>query len=310
MRTTRFGKPDLRLHPIGFGAWQLANAEAWGAMSEGDAVALVQAALAKGIDFFDTAPGYGNGKSESILGEALEGNRDSVILSTKFGHRADGTTDWRVEAIEPSLRESLKRLRTDYADCLLLHNPSLEILHGNTGHWEELRRLRKLGLIRGFGASIDTPEELKCLLSIPGVEVAEILFNVFFQSPRDLFDQAKEKGLLLIAKVPLDSGWLSGKYDASSTFEGIRSRWSQAIIRRRAELVRDVQTIVGTQDTSLAALAFILSFPAIGCVIPGMKNIRQLQDNLAANAFHLLDEQRQKLIDLYDHKIRHHPLPW
>ncbi len=310
MELKRFGKPGVVLNRIGFGGWQLGNTAFWGEMEEADGIRLVRSAIDKGINFFDTAPGYANGLSETIIGKAIAGDRHAIVISTKFGHKADGTSDWRVEAIEPALRESLGRLKTSYLDSVLLHNPSSDILRGETGHFTELARLKKTGLIRAYGVSIDTRDELETVLDHLHVDVVEILFNIFFQSPRDLFERVKAAGIFLIAKVPLDSGWLSGKYDEQSIFTGIRSRWSRADIERRAHLVRSVKDICGKEDISLPALAFLLSYDAFACLIPGVKTIRQLNDNLAALHYPLPDSQKRALEELHDREIRLRPLPW
>ena len=306
---TKFGKPLIELSRIGFGAWQLAN-PLWGEVDEAESVRLVRSAIEKGVNFFDTAPGYAGGSSETILGRAIGADRGRVAVSTKFGHLPDGSSDWRVAAIEPSLRASLSRLKTTYVDSFLLHNPSTEILEGRTGHFEELARLKRLGLIRAYGVSIDTREELKTILERTDVDVVELLFNVFFQSPRDLFEEVRRKRIFLVAKVPLDSGWLTGKYDEHSIFTGIRSRWTRTDVERRAELVRKPKDILGHEDTSYDALAYILSYDAVACVIPGIKSIRQMNDNLAALHHPLSAETKWRIEDLYDREIRRDPLPW
>jgi aryl-alcohol dehydrogenase-like predicted oxidoreductase len=304
-----FGKTNARLTRIGFGGWQLAN-PLWGEVDVEESVRLVRAAIDKGMNFFDTAPGYGGGMSETVIGRAVGGDRNRIAISTKFGHRPDGSSDWRVEAIEPALRESMERLGTGYLDALLLHNPGGEILRGSTGHFAELSRLKKAGLVRAVGVSIDTREELAVALDRGDIDIVEILFNVFFQGPRDLFDKAKEKGVFLVAKVPLDSGWLSGKYDAHSVFTGIRSRWTRSDIERRAGLMTKMKAILGHEDTSLDALAFLLSYDAVACVIPGIKTIRQMNDNLAALHAPITPETKRALEALYDTEIRKRPLPW
>ncbi|MFH0993522.1 MAG: aldo/keto reductase [bacterium] len=310
MDLKRFGKPGIILNRMGFGGWQLGNTAFWGEMEEADGIRLVRAAIDKGINFFDTAPGYANGLSETIIGKAIGSDRHALLISTKFGHKADGTSDWRVEAIEPAIHESLGRLKTTYLDSVILHNPAIDILRGETGHFDELARLKRSGLIRAYGVSIDTKTELETVLDHLYVDVVEILFNVFFQSPRDLYERVKAAGIFLIAKVPLDSGWLSGKYDDQSIFTGIRSRWSREDIQRRARLVRSIKDICGGEDISLPALAFLLSYDTVACLIPGIKTIRQMNDNLAALHYPLPAVQKRALEELYDREIRHNPLPW
>lgn len=294
---------------IGFGGWQLGN-PLWGDMSDTDGIKLVKLAVKKGVYYFDTAPGYGDGKSETLLGEALKDVRTQVFINTKIGHLADGTSNFHVSSLEGQIKMSLSRLQTSYLDSVLLHNPSFDILLGQTDHFTELNRLKTLGYIKHYGVSIDTYDELKAVLENTDVEVVEILFNIFFQSPAPLFDLAKEKGVKLLVKVPLDSGWLTGKYNENSTFTGIRSRWSKEDIKRRATLVTDVKNITQKNELTDVALAFILKFDQITAIIPGIKNETQLDINLNAEHYELTDEMFHALIDLYQNKIKNHPCPW
>jgi aryl-alcohol dehydrogenase-like predicted oxidoreductase len=301
---------NVMISEIGFGGWQLGNDAIWGPMSFEEGVELVKTAYAKGINFFDTAPGYSNGLSEKIIGEALKTVRHEVFINTKFGHNHLNQTDFNVSAIEKSIDESLERLQTSYVDSVILHNPPREILEGKTNHQKEFLRLKQIGKIRGYGVSIDTLEDLELVLKYLDVDVIEILFNINFQSPKALFDQVKAKGILLIAKVPLDSGWLSGKYNAQSQFTGIRSRWDQTVIQNRAHIVEKVKAIVQDDNLVNYALSFILSFDAMTTVIPGVKDLQQLDSNIKASAFQLSATIKQKLEDLYEGEIKSMNLPW
>ena len=273
---------DKHISRLGFGAWQLGNADDWGQMEEKEAVALVQTAYGSGVTFFDTAPNYALGLRETFLGKAVEGFRDKVFISSKYGHDAEGGLHFGIDGIERSLRGSLKRLNTTYLDALLLHNPPLDVLKGKQGHFRELARLKELGLIRAYGASVDTKDEVEAVLSNSGIGAIELLYNVFFQATRPLLREINRRGIILIIKVPLDSGWLTGKYGLGSTFGGIRSRWTPEVIARRADLVAKLEGI--TKDRSLAkyALGFLWSYPEITTVIPGIRNLAQLDDHLAA----------------------------
>lgn len=295
---------------LGFGSWQLGNTDYWGRMTKQDGIELVKEALERGVTFFDTAPGYAAGMSEKIIGEAITGHRDGVFISTKFGHAATGETDFRVSSIRTRIQESLERLQTTYLDCLLLHNPGMDILTGKTGHVDELKALKKEGLIHAYGVSIDTEDELKAVLDHLRIDYVEILFNVFFQEPANLFKRAKSQNVKLIAKVPLDSGWLTGKYDERSTFDGIRNRWDRKTIERRAALVKDLKSMTGDENLIKYAIAFIMSYPEIAAVIPGIKNKEQLMGHVQNVGYDLSDELKTSFIKLYQEKIRKNPLPW
>jgi aryl-alcohol dehydrogenase-like predicted oxidoreductase len=310
MKYTPYANTDKLASRISFGGWQLGNNEFWGEMTHSEGVELVKQAYAKGITLFDTAPGYSSGESEKIIGEALHYVREKVIINSKIGHKANGLTDFSVNSMKEQIKDSLARLNTDYLDSVVLHNPGMEILSGKSGHFVELEKLKNEGLIRAYGVSIDTYQEFLEVLNKTDILVVEILFNVFFQSPLPLFDMAKTKGINLIIKVPLDSGWLSGKYNEFSSFTGIRSRWDRPTIERRAYLVSKIKRITNDDNLTKYAISFILSFDSITSVITGIKNIEQLQENIDAESFILSDEIKTKLLKLYVEEIMDQPLPW
>ena len=146
MKKVEYAHTKKKVNRLGFGSWQLGNTEFWGYMSVEDGVQLVKHAIKKGINFFDTAPGYASGMSETIIGMAIKDQRDRVVINTKFGHTADGETDFSVFSLRKQISESLERLQTDYIDSLLLHNPGFDILEGKTLHVQELKKLKEEGL--------------------------------------------------------------------------------------------------------------------------------------------------------------------
>jgi len=306
------GQSGLRVSEIGLGAWQLGNI-LWGSGDEGHALEIVHAALDAGCNFFDTAPGYAEGRSETLLGKALLGRREKAVLCSKFGHTAEGTTEFSVAALRPAVEASLKRLQTDFIDVVLLHNPPAELLDGAKAAalYSELAALRKEGKLRAFGASLDSSRELRMLSETTTSQAAEVLFNVFHQEPRSAFADAATRGVGIIAKVPLDSGWLSGKYTGASVFGGIRGRWPRDVIERRASLVEQVRALLPA-NVSLpqAALGFVLAHPEIATVIPGAKDVEQLRANVAAASKPLPMETVEAMRQLWQTELRNRPLPW
>lgn len=226
MKYKRFIKDAPRVSEIGLGAWQLGINSGWQSMSEKDALELVQRSLEYGINFFDTAPNYGHGSGEERLGKALKGvDRSKIVINTKFGHTHSGITNFNSDYIRESLEGSLKRLQVDYVDSLIIHNPPFKYLDGNKNdHYEILERLIEEGKIKAYGASLDTYEEMKLLMNTTNAKVIEAFFNILHQDASRAFDMTIEKEVGIIVKIPLDSGWLSGKYNAESTFNDIRSR--------------------------------------------------------------------------------------
>jgi len=312
MQYRPLGKSGLSVSVIGFGAWQLNN-PLWGGPDEAGSVRLVHAALDGGCTFFDTAPGYGDGASERLLGLALRGRRDGVVICTKFGHAPGAENDFSAARLRPALEASLRRLQTDRVDVLLLHNPPADRLDGAQAAdlYAELVALQVEGKLRVFGASVDWAADLRTLVRSTPSGAAEILFNAFHQEPRRAFADAGAAGLGLIAKVPLDSGWLSGKYDEHSRFDGIRDRWTPDVVARRAALVRELRALLPPGlSLAHAALRFVLAHPEISTVIPGAKDRAQLEANLAAAAGPLAPEIVPAIHDLWQREIAANPLPW
>lgn len=298
---------------IGFGGWQLGVESGWNGLGEPEALNLVKYALDQGVNFFDTAPNYGLGTGEERLGKALKGtDRSSIVINTKFGHTDDGRDNWSADHIRTSLEGSLRRLQTDYVDSLIIHNPPFEILDGNKNdHYEILERLKDEGKIKAYGASLDSYEEMKLLMDTTESKVIEAFFNIFWQDAARAFDMAKQNDVAIIVKIPLDSGWLSGKYDENSSFDGIRSRWSKKDIQTRASLVKKLRKIIGPDRNMVeTSLAFCLSYDAVSTIIPGNVSVRQLEANLAAAETTLSEELVSKLEVFYEKEVRPLNIPW
>lgn len=313
MEYRKFTKVSPKISTIGFGSWQLGNHKSWSEMTDGEAVYLVKEALSKGVNFFDTSPNYAEGNSERLLGKAFEGiNRKNIVINTKFGHGVDGQVDFRPESLRKSIEGSLSRLKTDYLDSVLLHNPSRDLMDPQqVVHYEILEKLKEEGKILAYGASLDSYEDMIHFMTKTQGEVMEIFFNILHQDVRKAFKMAKEKEIALIAKIPLDSGWLSGKYNQTSTFSGIRSRWSSEDIQKRGDavdLIRDLPRI----DQSMAqfALSYCLAYDEISSVIPGCVSIDQLNNNIAS-INHPMDSKMVKTLEaIYNNLIEPMKLPW
>ncbi len=305
MKKRRLGSTGLFVSEISFGAWQLGNDDAWEKADRKDSLALVHAALDAGINLFDTAPNYGGGESERLLGEALEGRRGDVVLVSKFGHRADGPKDFSTSRFDERLDSSLERLKTDHLDVLLLHNPPGEVFEGSDPIWGSLEKARKAGRIAHYGASLDLASEARACLGNTGSEVLEIFFNIFHQDVRKAFPAIREKDTGIIVKIPLDSGWLTGRYDSTSRFDGVRSRWSEADIIRRSELVSGLDWL--TEDGSglaCKAIAYLLSYSEVSCVIPGMRTLEHLRGNIEAANCSISPEERRRLEEYWEEFTR------
>ena len=189
MHRRPLGSTGIEVGEIGLGCWQLDN-PAWGGPGEEESLAIVDEALRLGVNLFDTAPGYGSGRSEELVGRALEGRRDEAVIVTKFGHTAAGETDFSAARVEPALAESLERLRTDHVDVFLLHNPPPELYDGSAEVYRELERLQAGGAIRAYGASVDWAADVDRIVETTGSTVVEVLLNVFHQEPLPACERA------------------------------------------------------------------------------------------------------------------------
>jgi aryl-alcohol dehydrogenase-like predicted oxidoreductase len=312
MNSRVLGKTGIEVSELGLGAWQLGE-QSWNGPDDEESMRIVDEALALGCIFVDTAPVYGGGRSEELLGQALEGRRDRVVLCTKFGYWPDRRPDFSPERIEESVEGSLRRLRTDYLDVLLLHSPpDPTVLDASAPHYVTLRRLKSDGVVRAYGVSLtqDSSAELERVLHTSS-EVVEVRFNALHQEPLAGIEHAAAQGLGVIVKVPLESGWLSGRYRAQSTFDDVRSRWTREEIARRARLVEGFERILPEgMPTARGALQFILAQSAVSTVAPGAKSVGQLRANMAAAGGSLPSDAVAAIRDLWERELRDAPLAW
>lgn len=311
MHYRKLGRTGLTVSEIGFGGWAIGGpADAagtplgWGRTNDDESIAAIRRARELGVTFFDTADSYGFGRSESLLGIVLSRTRHDVVIATKVGVARDRegkvTKDFSQSHLLHAVDGSLKRLRTDYIDLYQLHNPTLTDLRRDELH-ETMDRLQEAGKIRFWGVSINTPDE--------GIEIIEkgwgytlqVLYNVLNQSPATrLFPLAQEKGYGIIARVPLASGLLSGKFRVDTHFAEDDVRQNFLTPRRLEEVmprVDEAKSIIGGTARHLAegALRFVLAHEAVSTTIPGMRNIRQVEMNVAADEVRVPQEVVDKL---------------
>ena len=313
MKLRPFVNTGMNVSEIGLGAWQLANPD-WGISDKHEALRIVQKSLEAGCNFFYKAPGYGEGRSEELLGEGLKSVRKDVIICTKFSHYNEADErDFDAVNIRPVLEGSFRRLQTNYVDILLLHNPPRELMDGRVAPelYEEMENLKAEGKIREYGISLDWREEIEIAVETTKSKALEVFFNALYQEPLPAFQKAQDKGVGIIVKVPLDSGWLSGRYRGGHRFDDVRNRWPPEVIARRSELVEQFAALVpsGTSLTH-AALQFVLAQPQVSTVIPGAKTVEQALENFAAAEKQLSTEVVQAMYDLWKREIESEPLPW
>jgi aryl-alcohol dehydrogenase-like predicted oxidoreductase len=311
VQSRQLGRTGIRVSAIGFGAWAIGGpAEAsgtplgWGRTSDDESLAAIRRARDLGVTFFDTADSYGFGRSESLLGIVLGRNRQQVVIATKVGvvrtSAGDFRKDFSKQHIFHAVDGSLKRLRTDYIDLYQIHNPSIDDL-AREEIQEAMEMLQDAGKIRSWGVSVSTPEEGIEIVRRGWSHVIQVLYNVLNQAPAiNLLPLAKEKGYGIIARVPLASGLLTGKFRSNAAFPADDVRQNFLTPRRLEEAidkVDEVRSIVGGSARSLAeaALQFVLANDAVSTTIPGARNVRQVETNVAAAEGALPREVLEKL---------------
>jgi len=311
MRFRELGSTGIKVSEIGFGAWAIGGpTEAsgtplgWGRTSDDESLAAVRRARDLGVTFFDTANSYGFGRSESLLGIVLSRKRHDVIIATKVGvvRNADGDLrkDFSRQHIFHAVDGSLKRLRSDYIDLYQLHNPTMDDLRRGEVQ-EAMDRLQELGKIRYWGTSIGTPEEGMEIVRNGWGYTLQVLYNVLNQAPAtELFPLAKQRGYGIIARVPLASGLLTGKFRPDTIFSQDDVRQNFLTARRLEEAIErvdEMKLIIGGGARNLVGgvLRFVLANDAVSTTISGAKNARQVETNVAVAEGELTADVVEKL---------------
>lgn len=321
MQSRKFGRTGRDVSEIGFGSWAIGAA--WGEVNDNDAIAALHAALDAGVTFIDTADVYGDGRSEKLIARVMkERGGERPFIATKAGKRLPAQTveGFSQKNLMDWVDRSLRYLEADTLDLVQLHCP-LTDLYYHPEVFERLDRLVEQGKIRNYGVSVERVEEALKAMEYPGVVSVQIIFNAFRQRPAELFfDLAKKNNVAIIARVPLASGLLSGKFKADSKFEDSDHRK----FNRNGEAFDVGETFSGVPyevglaaverirplvsgDTTMAkfALRWILMFDAITVVIPGARNPEQARSNAeAADLPPLSDEIMGKIRKIYDRDIK------
>ena len=305
MRSRDFGRTGRKVSEIGFGAWAIGAS--WGHVDEADALAALHETLDAGVTFLDTADVYGDGRSEQLIARVLkERGGDRPFVATKTGRRLpkQEVAGYSLETMSGFIDRSLKNLQVDTLDLVQLHCPPTDLYY-HPEVFGSLDRLVEQGKIRNYGVSVERVEEALKALEYPGVQSIQIIFNIFRQRPAErLFALAQEKRVAIIARVPLASGLLSGKFRSDTRFESTDHRqfnrngeafdvgetFSGVPYETGLAAVERVRPLVGG-DTTMArfALRWILMFDAVTTVIPGARNPEQARGNAAAASLLALD---------------------
>lgn len=295
MKYRSLGRTDIQVSEIGFGAWGIggytAGYTSYGKTDDRVSHNALAHAFEVGINFYDTSSVYGYGRSERLIGEAFRGCRDKVVLATKAGFTAyDRPPDYSSVHLRRSLEESLRRLRSDYIDLLQLHNPTPDVLRGDSDALQTLETLQREGKIRTYGLSVRSPEEGVVAIGELGVPVVQTNLNMMDLRALDcgLLATAEARGAGIIARTPLCFGFLSRKVAPDAVFDkgDHRSGWSAEQRQRWADGALRLFSALGVppgQSETQMALRFCLSFAAVSTVIPGILTPEQADENAAAS---------------------------
>ena len=282
------GKTGLRVSAIGLGT--MVHAGHFGPMKDSESLAAIETALDLGVNFIDTSDAYGAGYSETLLGNALQGKRDKVILATKGGNVMAGPNRGK-RVFEPDyiarvMDESLQRLKTDYIDLYQLHNPTVDVIERGAV-WEVLQRAKQAGKIRHYGVSINTMEEGIAAVKDGRAETIQVEYNLLVQEPAEkIFPLAQQANVGIIARVPLRRGILTGKMSRADeqrfTGDDLRARsFKGEVLAKELAKAEQLRFLVHGAAKTLgqAAIAFCLAHPAVSTAIAGARNSEQMREN-------------------------------
>ncbi|MGD0877399.1 MAG: aldo/keto reductase [Anaerolineales bacterium] len=320
MEYRELGRTGWKVSEISFGSWAIGGT--WGEVDDKESIAALHRALDLGVNFFDTADVYGDGRSERLLAQLRKEQHNEFHVATKAGRRlvphiASGYNRKNLFAF---VERSLKNLQTETLDLLQLHCPPTEVYY-MPEVFGELDEMVKAGKIRYYGVSVEKVEEALKAIEFPQVQSVQIIFNLFRQRPAELFfPEAQRRKVGILARVPLASGLLTGKltknsqfatddhrtfnrhgesFDRGETFSGLDYETGLEAV----EILRPM--LPAGQSMAQMALRWILMFPAVTCAIPGAKRPQQAEENImAANLPPLSNSIMDEIDKLYKETIR------
>ena len=319
MKYRKFSDLGWDVSEIGQGCWQIGGS--WGDVSEHDAREVLKKALDKGVNFFDTADMYGDGRSEKFLGELIKSTSEEIFVTTKSGRRwrPNYPKGYKQEFIEEFIDRSLVNLGVDCIDLLQLHCPPSEIC-SKKETYEMMDEIVKKGKIAYYGVTVHKLSDAIEAIQFPNVKSIQIVFNIFRQKPaEDFLKEAKKRNVGILARGPLASGLLTGTisqetkfpeddhrnyningtaFDVGDTFSGVDFENGLKAVERLKDLL--------PEDFSLAdlALKWILMHDEVSVVIPGATNKSQAQMNTRATDLEDISSLLPKINSIYDELIK------
>jgi aryl-alcohol dehydrogenase-like predicted oxidoreductase len=320
MKYRQLGRTGWKVSDISFGAWAIGGA--WGTVSDDESLTALHQAVDCGVNFIDTADVYGDGRSERLVAQLKKSEKGEIVVATKAGRRLPRQTveGYSRQNLTMWVEDSLRNLSTDSLDLLQLHCPP-SALYDRPEVFGTLDDLVRAGKIRYYGVSVEKIEEARKAVEFPNVQTVQIIFNCFRQRPADqFFARAKQKRVGILARVPLASGLLTGKFRRDSTFAAddhrnfnrqgqafdVGETFSGVDYNVGLEAVEEMRALLPTGvSMSQFALRWILMFDAVTCAIPGGKRAEQVAENCRASDLPpLTDEVMTGVRRIYDEKIR------
>lgn len=331
MYTRTLGRTGRTVSVIGLGTWQLGAG--WGNVSEADALSVLEASAQAGVTFFDTADAYGDGRSETLIGRFLAANPEShITVATKMGRREDqDPANFTLAKFREWTDRSRANLRTDTLDLVQLHCPPPPVLTTESVY-DALDTLVEEGAIANYGVSVETCNEALTAIARPGVASVQIILNAFRLKPLDaVLPAAQAAGVGIIARVPLASGLLSGRYthdtvfaendhrtynrhgekfNVGETFSGVDFDEGVAAAQEFTDAVARLREQQGIEcadklTPAKAALAWVAQQDGVSTVIPGARSVDQARANAAAGSVPPLGHEFEATVrDIYDRRFR------
>jgi len=320
MNTRKFGKIGWNISEISLGCW--AMGADWGEVSEENAKNVLKTSFENGVNFFDTADVYGDGRSEKFVGEFINSTSERIYVATKAGrrinpHEAEGYYD--KDLMESFVDRSLKNLNVETIDLLQMHCPPTEV-YSNDLTYQMLDYLVTKGKIQNYGFSVQTVEEAIACINRPNTKSVQIIFNMLRLKPaEEFFKIAKDKNIAIIVRVPLASGLLTGKMNSNSTFPATDHRnyninggafdvgetFSGVNFNKALDVVEELKSIIPESfSLSQLALKWILMHDEVSVIIPGAKNSNQALQNISASSLPNINDLMNKIENIYNTKLK------
>ncbi|WP_445738440.1 aldo/keto reductase [Mariniflexile sp.] len=321
MKHRTLGTSGFKVSEVGLGCWQL-GAD-WGdSLSQETGFNILNEAVKNGVTFFDTADVYGNGKSETIIGEFLKTCKTPIGIATKFGRAADAYPNtYSKDVLRKTVEGSLKRLGVDTLDLLQLHCiPTQYLKEGDVFNW--LRELKEEGLIKHFGASVETVAEGLICIEQEDLLSLQVIFNIFRQKlTTELFPQAEAKGIGIIVRLPLASGLLTGKFTKETTFPendhrnynkngeafNVGETFAGLPFEKGVDFIETIKKDMLPDHLTMVQLAlrWILDHQAVSCIIPGASSPKQVVGNAEVSNLEALSPKTHKALKEFYKSIIH-----